>query len=63
MPHTGDLAHNPGMCPDLERNQQPFGLQAGTQATEPQEPGLKVVFELQPKVAISFSILLRLFIK
>ena len=26
-PHTGDLAHNPGMCPDRESNRQPFGLQ------------------------------------
>ena len=25
---TGDLAHNPGMCPDWESNQQPFGSQA-----------------------------------
>ena len=24
---TGDLAHNPGMCPDWELNRQPFGLQ------------------------------------
>ena len=24
---AGDLAHNPGMCPDWESNQQPFGLQ------------------------------------
>ena len=27
-PPTGDLAYNPGMCPDWELNQQPFGLQA-----------------------------------
>ena len=24
MPPTGDLAHNPGMCPDQESNQRPF---------------------------------------
>ena len=24
---TGDLAHNPGMCPDRESNRQPFGSQ------------------------------------
>ena len=24
---TGDLAHNPGVCPDWESNWQPFGLQ------------------------------------
>ena len=28
-PPTGDLAHNPGMCPDSESNQQPSGLQVG----------------------------------
>ena len=27
---TGDLARNPGMCPDWESNPGPFGLQAGT---------------------------------
>ena len=30
MPPTGDLACNPGMCPDLESNRRPFGSQAGT---------------------------------
>ena len=39
VPPAGDLAHNPGMCPDWERNQQPFGLQAGTQSTESHHPG------------------------
>ena len=34
-PLTGDLACNPGMCPDWELNQQPFGLQDGTQSIEP----------------------------
>ena len=32
---TGDLACNPGMCPDWESNWQPFGSQADTQSTEP----------------------------
>ena len=32
---TGDLAHKPGMCPDWESNQRPFGLQPGAQSTEP----------------------------
>ena len=27
MPHTGNLAHNPGTCPDCESNWRPFGLQ------------------------------------
>ena len=40
-PPTGDLACNPGMCPDWESNQGPFGLQAGTQSIEPHQPGLK----------------------
>ena len=25
---AGNLAHNPGMCPDWESNQRPFGSQA-----------------------------------
>ena len=29
MPPTGDLARNPGMCPDWESNWQSFGSQAG----------------------------------
>ena len=39
-PLGGDPAHNPGMCPDWESNQRPFGSQAGTQSTEPYQPGL-----------------------
>ena len=39
-PPPGDLAHNPGMCPDWELNRRPLGLQASTQATEPHQPGL-----------------------
>ena len=41
-PPAGDLALNPGMCPDWESNQQPFGSQASTQSTESHQPGLKV---------------------
>ena len=41
VPPTGDLARNTGMCPDWESNQQPFGLQAGTQSTELHQPGLE----------------------
>ena len=37
-PPTGDLAHNPGMCPDWESNQRPFRSQAGTQSAEPHQP-------------------------
>ena len=38
MPPTEDLAHNPGMYPDWELNQQPFGLQTSAQSTEPHQP-------------------------
>ena len=44
MPPTRDLAHNPGMCPDWESNQQPFGSQASTQNTEPHQPGHMCIF-------------------
>ena len=40
MPPAGDLALNPGMCPDWESNRQCFGSQAGTQSTDPHQPGL-----------------------
>ena len=50
-PPTEGLAHNPGMCPDLELNQRPFGSQASTQSTEPHQPGILI----HPK--ISFKIL------
>ena len=50
---TRDLAHNPGMCPDWESNQLPFGLQVGTQSTEPHQPGQFLCFFL-----MSFSFLL-----
>ena len=36
---TGDLARNPGMCPDWELNQEPFSSQASTQSTETHQPG------------------------
>ena len=39
LPLAGDLVCNPGMCPDWELNQRPFGLQASTQSTEPPQPG------------------------
>ena len=39
MPPTGELAHNPGVCPDWKSNQRPFGSQAGIQSTEPHQPG------------------------
>ena len=36
---TRNLAHNPGMCPHWESNQRPFGSQASTQSTGPNQPG------------------------
>ena len=42
-PPTGDLAHNPGMCPDWGLNWRPFVLQAGAQSTELHEPGQVLV--------------------
>ena len=44
MGPTGDMAHNPGMCPDWESNLRPFGLQAGIQSTESHQPGLIITF-------------------
>ena len=41
MPPTGDQACNPGMCPDWELNQRPFGSQAGAQSTELLQAGLE----------------------
>ena len=38
-PPTGDMAHNPGMCPDWELNWRPSGSQASAQCTEPHQPG------------------------
>ena len=37
---NGDLAHNPGMCPDRESNWRPFVSQASAQSTEPHQTGL-----------------------
>ena len=42
-PPTGDLACNPGMCPDWESNQQPFGSQASSQCTEPHQPRTNIL--------------------
>ena len=36
----GNLAHNPGMCPDWERNPRPFAFQARAQSTELHQLGL-----------------------
>ena len=39
MPPAGNLASNPGTCPDWESNQRLFGLQGHAQSTEPHQPG------------------------
>ena len=46
IPPTGDLARNPGMCPDSESNRRcPFGSQASAQSTEElHQPGLFGIF-------------------
>ena len=38
-PSTGDLACNPGMCPDWESNWQLFDSQSSAQSTESHQPG------------------------
>ena len=48
-PPTGDLAYNPGMCPDWESNWQPFGSQAHAQANEPHQLGLDSFFDSFPE--------------
>ena len=45
-PPTGDLAHNPGICPDWDSNQRPFGSQARVQSTELHQPRLLILFKL-----------------
>ena len=44
-PLLGTWPHNPGMCPDWELSQGPFSSQAGTQSTEPHQPGLYIVLK------------------
>ena len=42
-PPIRDLAHNP----DWESNWRPFRMQAGTQSTEPHQPGPMCILEVQ----------------
>ena len=44
VPYWGPGLQPPGMCPDWELNQRPFGLQAGTQSTESHQPGQSSAF-------------------
>ena len=43
-PPIGDLACNPGTCPDWEWNRGPLGSQVCTQSTELHQPGQGLVF-------------------
>ena len=43
-PPTGDLACNPGTCPDWELNQQPFGLQPALTSLSYTSQGLIIQF-------------------
>ena len=51
---TGDMGHNPGMFPDWELNLQPFGLQPGSQSTEPYQPGCILCKFSNRELCISF---------
>ena len=41
---TGDVACNPGLCPDWESNRQRFGSQAHVQSTELHQPRQPILF-------------------
>ena len=40
-------AHNPGMCPDPESNQQPLSFQGSAPSTEPHQPGVNILLLLK----------------
>ena len=44
VPLVGDLACNPGLCPDRELNWRPFVSEAGAPSTEPHQPGPTTVY-------------------
>ena len=52
MPHTGDPARNPGMCPGWESNWWRFGSQAGTQSTQTHQLGLFCVTDFHMTLLI-----------
>ena len=49
-PPSGDLACNPGVCPDWESNWQPSGLWDDAQHTEPHHSELVICFESLLKI-------------
>ena len=61
-PPTGDLAHNPDMCPDWESNWRPFGSQSSAQSTEPHQTGQNVEV-LCKLMYTTICLLLQVFIK
>ena len=63
-PPPGDLAVNPSTCPDWELNQGPLSSQAGTQSTEPHQPGQDIEsFMVRIGPYISYAIFLKVFEK
>ena len=56
---NGDLARNPGMCPEGGSNQRPFGSQDNVQSTEVHQSGLLLLLLLLffNKKGISFLVL------
>ena len=58
----GDLARNPGMCPDWESNRQPFGLQPALNPLSYASQAYRITFKefpaedsCQPKGSVMFS--------
>ena len=47
MPPTGDLAHNPGMCPDWESKLQLFGLQDNAPINWATQPGINNFYKIK----------------
>ena len=43
---SGDVAHNPGMCPDWESNWRPFGLQASAHPLSRTSQGFEQFLEV-----------------
>ena len=57
-PPIEDLSHNTGTCPYWESNRPPISSQAGTQCTEPPQPGLEALFSSLIPVARTSSTML-----
>ena len=53
MAPSGDLACNPGMCPDWESNWRPFASRGSAQSTELHQPGLILMMILR-KIGCGF---------